>query len=367
MKNESDISVINYLNSLCNEDGSINFSKYSSSTFLSSSFGTMIHFLVNRNKSQNGDKTIGYFKTGIDPNFKIRDPKLNKTDLGRAHNLDYIESQIAYFSMIALDSLGYQISQIPLVDKFFASGDNLKKWFNNLNFKRFWHESNKIMFVLYFFFYLKKYGNEQLTFQASKNISVLLNLLNNSQDPETGFWGTNHTSDLYNSCFGAAHIYIFYDYLNMEIPFVEKIIDNTLKLHHANGLIKTKYGGACEDYNAIEIYLRCSNQTDYRRNEILEVLSKMKKIISGSQNNDGGYPYKIAHNIFQNFGFNNVLKREYTYSSWEKMKTLSFKSDLWATWFRLLSIKVINYLLEGNEEFNSYDLPAWGFIKKQEK
>lgn len=359
-------SQLKYLQSLLNIDGSFNFSKKSKPSFLSTSFGVMIDFLKNDHLSFNKENILQYYKTGIDSNLnELIDPALKSKDIKGLHKLDYIQNQITYFSLIAMDVLDYQAPEIANGASDFENMESIEKWFNHLDLSHFWYESNKIMFLLYFLFYVEKYADSNKAEEAKKKIEEIIFLLTKTQDINTGFWGTNlNGNDLYDGCFGAAHIYIFYDYLNLEIPYVEKVIDHTLKLHHSNGLMKSKHGGACEDYDAIDIYLRCLNQTDYRTNEIFDILYKMRQIIKASQNNDGGFSYKIEDSISKNFFYNNILQRSYTYSGWKLMETPSFKSDLWATWFRSLSINVIDYLLDKKEDFNSYNLPAWGFVKK---
>jgi hypothetical protein len=296
---------------------------------------------------------------------KLDDPKFNNKDLTGSHKVDYIKGQITYFSLIALDVLGYQVTNLGEIENFLKDNRKTEEWYKSLDLSHFWYESNKIMFLMYFFFYIQKYGYKNQSEIAKENIKLLIDLLNSTQDKQTGFWGTNlNGNNLYDGCFGSAHIYLFYDFLGIEIPNTKKIIDSTLKLHCGNGLVKHKHGGACEDYDAVDIYLRCLNQTDYRKSEVFDVLYKMRNVIKSSQNKDGGFPYRIAGNFLEQFIYNHLLKRTYTYSGWRIMKTKSFQSDLWATWFRNLSLKVIDYLLDEKENFNSYSLPAWGYIKK---
>lgn len=359
-----DIKLSSYLSSLKNIDGSSNFSASSNSSFLPTSFGIMIDFLMDEKYLKN-NKSISYLEQGISQNStKIIEPTLKKKDLIQSDSIEYVENQISYFSVIALDVLGKKLPKLSIVDDVLESDENLIKWFESLNLAHFWYESNRIMFVFYFLFYIEKYAEENRKMKAAQRIQLLINLLNNSQDKKTGFWGTNlNGNNLYDGCYGAAHILLFYDYLNEEIPWKERIVDNTLKLHAKNGLMRTTHGSACEDYDAIDIYLRCLNQLDYRKDEIYEVLCRMKKTIISSQSNNGGYPYKVAGNFYKQVLYDHILKREYSYSGWAPMKTRSYSPDLWATWFRILSIKVIDFLLNGDEDFNSYWLPAWGYIK----
>jgi hypothetical protein len=359
--------LISYLISSRKDDGSYKFSKSSESSLLSSSFGVMTDFLIRGKMGlrDSREDLIRYIADGIDlSKNRISDPLLSPQALVGNHKIDYLEGQITYFSLVALDVLGYHDSDINFSKIYFQDQNQLEKWFNSLDLSRFWYESNKIMFVLYFLFYKCYYGSEKSNV-SKDSIYLLIELLNRAQDKNTGFWGTNlNGNNLYDGCFGTAHLLLFYDYLDIEIPFIKKIIDNTIRLHNSNGLMRRKNGGACEDYDAIEIYLRCLNQTDYRKSEISSIILKMRDVINNSQNSDGGFSYKIEESKINNLIKSRIFPQYYLYSGWKLMETATYKSDMWATWFRTLSIKVIDYLLEGETDFNSYWLPAWGYIKK---
>lgn len=351
-KNEMSHSINAYINSLFRYDKYC-FSQFSSPTILSTDFAIQASYLnkiiiktkqkkdISKYLLSNHDKN-GYF---IDKEFNINNNSYHKND--------YIFPQFTYFTLIALDILGINNLETPFIENY-LNEVNLKKWFQSLDWGNFWYESNKIMFMLFFFSYLERY-NKKLRNKARQCIQLSFQILNEKQDKNTGFWGTNYNNNnLMDGCAGSAHIYIFYDYFHKEIKHAEKIIDSTLLLHKYK-LINGKGGGACEDYDAIECYFRCLRQTDYKKNEIIRKLSKMRAIISRSQNRNGGYPYKCPY-LFCNY--NDVYK----YSSWDKMTTPIYKPDIWGTFFRDISIKVIDYIIDNKKDFQSYQLPGWGYI-----
>ncbi|MCK3683747.1 hypothetical protein [Maribellus sp. YY47] len=361
-----DGKVLDYLHTLKIEDEGYLFSKYSNATLLSTSFGVMVDYLLTGQAGTDASELKDYYSNRLDNGKgQVILTGFDSSQLTGGHKADYVEMQLSYFSLIAADTLGVRLSGIDYVTNFLNDETKLEDWFYSLDLSQFWYESNKIMFILYFLFYQEKYGEGDLSARAGSLIPEFINLLNKNQDKNTGFWGTNlNNNDLYDGCFGAAHIYFFYDYLGAEIQYVNKIIDNTLLLHNEKGLLKSKYGGACEDYDAIDIYLRCLKQTDYRKQEIFDILGKMRSTIGKSQNPDGGFSYRITDSFLRKTVFSHILKREYSYSGWDRMKTLSFQPDLWATWFRALSLKVIDLILENRKDFYSYNLPAWGYINK---
>lgn len=360
---EAKDKLLSYLNNLQNKDSSMNFSAHTASTFLSTSFGIMVHYLLGENNRLDNKLLEEYYGIENTNSANIIDPSFNANDLIGIHKSDYVINQINYFSLVALDVIGIRFKNVPTVMTYLDNPGQLEAWFNSLNLSTFWYESNNIMFILYYFFYTVQHGSDNQALKAKESISIIMGLLNRTQDSQTGYWGTNlNNRNLLDGCFGAAHIYLFYDYLGHEIPYIKKIVDSTLSLHNKNGLLGSRYGGACEDYDAIEIYLRCLNQTDYRKNEIANKLVQMHEIISSSQNRDGGFSYRISESKLRRNIYSYIIKKEYLYSGWGKMKTNSFRSDIWATWFRILSLTVIEKIIENKGDFCSYSLPAWGYI-----
>ena len=221
------------------------------------------------------------------------------------------------------------------------------------------------MFVMYFYSYIIAYGNEIERDLAKRCIERCFEILNEKQNKETGYWG--NYPDKKHGCFGAAHLYLFYDYFKKEIAHKEKIIDSTLTFHSGNGLCINEEGGGCEDYNLLEIYLRVSTQTDYRKNEVLEKAYLMRNEIVAAQNNDGGFSYKFYKpmNIFERIVNSKRKQAVYRYSSWGKMETAVYSSDLWASYFRTLSLAAADQLIDGKTQLNSYHLPGWGYLHEQ--
>lgn len=237
----------------------------------------------------------------------------------------------------------------------------LESWLKKQNFSNFWYTSNKIMFLLYFL----TYEQAKLDCNNCTYITYLLNQLDLLQDSTTGFWGTQNGASLLNGMFGAAHIYLYYNYYNKEIKYKKIILENVLKLKNSYGLFGSKLGGACEDYNGVEIVSTLLKNYEENFRTIADDFYRTHNIISKSQNKDGGFSYSINNrNIFE------IVKDElqsrnyvYYYSDWNKMKSNIFKSDLWGTYFRVLTIAKIEKMLEINtgNEYRLYSLPGWGY------
>lgn len=343
-------------------------------TMLSSDFAIMLNFLLKQPKNINTNSLSNCLLKQQNENGLFIEHDFSLADTSGSHKEDYILWQFTYFTTIALDMLGckpkYSFNFLkPLFDK-----NNLRNWFNKLNWDNFWYSSNQIMFFMYFLTYLKERRGYDARL-ANDLIQECFDILDTKQDSNTGFWGNNLSENLFNGMCGAAHIYLFYDYYDRKINHVEKIIDNTLSLQNENGLFGSKFGGACEDYDAIEILSKVSKHTDYRKEDVHRAIMKTYMKINSRQQKNGGFSY-----CFKEESLIETIKRirriilsrnkseysTYSYSGWTKMTCKLFVPDIWATYFRSLTLAVIEKdtpeLMETN--FNFYDLPGWGYYSK---
>jgi len=170
---------------------------------------------------------------------------------------------------------------------------------------------------------------------------------------------------LENGMFGASHIYLYYDFHGREINYKDKIVDNIIKLQNSYGLFGSKLGGACEDYDAIEILSTMLKHSNYKYDVIKEIIYKTYSIIQKNQNTDGGFSYNIDNRSIIERLKDKIARNEYyySYSGWDKMRSNSFKSDLWGTYFRVLTIAKIERMLGigRSDKYKFYSLPGWGY------
>ena len=353
--------VNNYINNLFDpKSGLYKFHRNGNATLLSTNFAVMTKYLF----GQTYDPRVKERIIGAMLEHKMEDnsfiDRQFDSSVERYHKPDYIISQFTFFTLIALDHMNYRLSSLCFFNKYLDPKE-IKKWFKQLDWKRFWYESNKIMFFIYFYAYILAYGVDSEKRKAEECIELVFTILNAKQDKNTGYWGTDlNGSDLVDGCFGAAHILLFYDYFNRDIQYMETIIDSTLSLHAQNSLILGLEGGACEDYDAVELYLRVLKHTDYRKQDIINHMEIMREVVIKKQNGNGGFPYRFWHknNLFQ-------LKppeTSYMYSSWDVMESRIYYPDLWGTFFRLLTVAAIEKILEYKNDYQSYHLPGWGYL-----
>lgn len=330
------------------------------STLLSDCFGIQLAYLLNdlsgyptkdiaeRIISQQDSKT-GFF---MGENF-------NYSDTTGHFEEEYFPWLFSYFAVISLDMIKENPKYSFNFLIKFKTKEYLSDWVEQRMNERFWYASNKLMFLLYFLTY------EQV--RLGKNnieiINFVFDRLDNHQDSTTGYWGTK-TEPLEHGMYGAAHIYMYYNYHNREIKFADKISTNTLNLFNEFGLFGGKYGGACEDYDAIEILNEINTYQKVTDIRYFNTLRKHLSVVLKHQHRDGGFSYRI-----DNRDYLRRLKKKYitgsedfSYGAWNKMKANAFyESDLWSTYFRILSLAKIECILNtGDCKFNFYDLPGWG-------
>jgi hypothetical protein len=359
-----------YINNLyLDQDSLFKFSESSNATLLSTDFAISTLNLIGKlDGFTNKEYVKNKLTSSIQKEGYSLDPLFNDYNIGGIHSGQYIKEQFTFFTLTALDILGYQVNDIPFVTHNLEP-TALRKWFEEMmETKDIWGDSNRIMFKLYFLAYLEKYGQVELQPTIKASIQLLLTWLDEYQDPKTGMWCSNRNVPYKNNVvYGAAHIYLFYDYFDKEIKYPKQIIDQTLTLHTKNGLSEFMEGGACEDYDLVEIYLRLLKQTDYKKDQILEQCDLMKSTILKYENKNGGFPYKFYQHPskWSQWFKKTPSNRTYKYSSWEVMETPIYYPDLWGSYFRKLALKTIDFISEQKNDFNSYPLPGWGFIQKQ--
>jgi hypothetical protein len=351
--------VNQYIESLACADGYL-FSAFSGSTLLSTSFALLTKHLLGMEPKEDSRLIQTFLSQKNDDDcFVDKKYRYHAHDI---HGPEYAISQFTFFSLLALDALGYYLKELRFLDAYFGK-TKIQGLFEKYFSKNFWATSNQVMFLFYFSAYAEKYKiyNDSI---LHEHIDTLFALLKDKQN-SNGFWGSvENTPSLHHQAYATAHILMFFDYYKIEIPRVDTIIDNALTLHAHNGLVDTINGGACEDYNLVDIYLRTSRQTGYRRDEVLDVVSQMKDTIVNSQESCGGFPYRIPEKVYfwQQSRKKTIRLEKYMYSSWNEMETYTYRSDIWATFFRVLTIKVIDYIADSNRNFTSARLPGWGFI-----
>lgn len=389
-------NIENYIFSLKNSNGGFYLQKnFNQTTLMSSAFSIITLELVDSLDKIEISKEQNYFlkyqdeKTGffVDPNLKLDYKKIEDIEL------NYIHYQTTAFSVSALDALGMKPKYDFTFLNAFRGKEKISKFFEKIDWRNPWHESNKIMFLLQFFSYeyivMKKEN-------SLDDIHTILDCLDSAQDSKTGLWGTQFKASSFASMAAAYHFLIFYKYFNRKINFSEKISSSVFQLQMRDGLFHPfGGGGACEDLDAIDVIYKISSDIS---TESEESLKRAYRALLQNYDKNGGFcwakrptfPFLVGLKYFNpslelfNLGMikwiikNNYIgslipffkeKKIYEYSNWNLMKYRINLSDSWSTWFRLLSIATIERLLpelkKHDIDYKFRRLPSIGWMQSE--
>ena len=389
-------NIENYIFSLKNSNGGFYLQKhFNQTTLMSSAFSIITLELVDSLNKVEITKEQNYFlkyqdeKTGffVDPNLNLDYKRIEDIEL------NYIHYQTTAFSLSALDALGMKTKYNFTFLNAFRGKEKILKFFEKIDWRNPWHESNKIMFLLQFFSYeyivIKKED-------SLDHIHTILDCLDSAQDSKTGLWGTQFKASSFASMAAAYHFLIFYKYFNRKIKFSEKISSSVFQLQMRDGLFHPfGGGGACEDLDAIDVIYKTNSGVNTKSEESLK--RAYRALLQNFDKNGGfcwakrpTFPFLVGLKYFNpslelfNIGMikwiikNKYIgslipffkeKKIYEYSNWNLMKYHINLSDSWSTWFRLLSIATIERLLpdlkKHDIDYKFRRLPSIGWMQSE--
>ena len=389
-------NIENFIFSLKNTNGGFYLQKnFNQTTLMSSAFSIITLELINSLGKLETSKEQNYFlkyqdeKTGffVDPNLNLEYKKIEDIEF------NYIHYQTTAFSLSALDALKMKPKYNFTFMNSFRGKEKISKFFEKINWRNPWHESNKIMFLLQFFSY------EYIVMKKKDSlvdIHTIIDCLDSAQDSKTGLWGTQFKASSFASMAAAYHFLIFYKYFNRKINFSEKISSSVFQLQMRDGLFHPfGGGGACEDLDAIDVIYKISSDVSTESEESLE---RAYRALLQNYDKNGGFswakrptfPFLVGLKYFNpslelfNIGMikwiikNNYIgslipyfkeKKIYEYSNWNLMKYNINLSDSWSTWFRLLSIATIERLLpdlkKHDIDYKFRRLPSIGWMQSE--
>ena len=389
-------NIENYIFSLKNPNGGFYLQKnFNQTTLMSSAFSIITLELVDSLNKIEISKEQNYFlkyqdeKTGffVDPNLNLDYKKIEDIEL------NYIHYQTTAFTLSALDALGMKTKYNFTFLNAFRGKEKILKFFEKIDWRNPWHESNKIMFLLQFFSYEYIVMKKE---DSLDHIHTILDCLDSAQDSKTGLWGTQFKASSFASMAAAYHFLIFYKYFNRKINSSEKISSSVFQLQMRDGLFHPfGGGGACEDLDAIDVIYKTSSGV---KTESEESFKRAYSALLQNYDKNGGFcwakrptfPFLVGLKYFNpslelfNIGMikwiikNNYIgslipffkeKKIYKYSNWNLMKYHINLSDSWSTWFRLLSIATIERLLpdlkKHDIDYKFRRLPSIGWMQSE--
>ena len=241
--------------------------------------------------------------------------------------------------------------------------------------KGYGKSGNMAMFIAIFFTFQYELSGKNI---YKHLITNWFDLHDSWQNPNTGFWGKFENSDPYLGFQNGFHQFVIYNYWDRPINYSKAIIDRVLKLQDINGhFAHVPGGGGCYDYDAVDILINIGLKNKYREADIYRSLNLIKKTILASQNTDGGFsesnliPKSYLHLCSKNYlmyltyppeahivksKLINTLKairNKRVVTHWTISHRTWSESDMWDTWFRSLSLAIINVQLNNKNLINN--------------
>lgn len=344
------------------EQGGFRFWRDGHVTLLSTAFAVQTHFTLRRIDDLDRDRVASFLRIAQGTDGHFVDPSFLPEDAEGSQTPDYLRWQFSFFALAALDQLGVEPAHGLAFLAPWLRDEYLQDWLVQRNWDNFWLSSNELMFLLYFLIYeSERHGNSRARTAALR----LLDCLDTRQDAETGFWGTAAAS-LTNKMYGAAHLYMFYDWCGRPVRHASRAIDATLSLQNRSGLFGRSEGGACEDYDGVEVLVKLGRQTTHRADEVTRALDRLREaVVDRHRPLSGGFPYRLRSPS----RWTRLLRawrprKNYRYSGWGRMACDPYEPDTWGTLFRLLAVAAIDTERGRGQGYQSYGLPAWGYFHR---
>ncbi len=274
----------------------------------------------------------------------FRDPVLagNDYEIGGMWGDGWGIRHLAGHIIIAYGRLGGQ-PRYPF--KFlspFYDDTYLEAWLGKFRFTaNVWSASNYIMNLYSLLQYARDFMGEQ---RAAKPVDRIAGWMTTLQSPETGMWHNYSIQgypELGDAIRGAYHFYPLFTYEQRPVAYREKVIDQIIKSQNSWGGFETEKrpSGACEDIDALEPLIRFVSQTGYRRSEADLAIKRAFVWLLAHRHADGGYE--------------SLMENGCHYGGHPQTESHPRQSNLFATWFRTLTLAYVTRFL--NME-NGYDI-----------
>ncbi|MGN0495225.1 MAG: hypothetical protein ACI4GW_03280 [Lachnospiraceae bacterium] len=227
--------------------------------------------------------------------------------------------------------------------------DSMIHWLSNLDYRRIWGSSNEIMNVGT----VMQFARDRMGMPFDDALEAMEDFLLKKIRKEYGLWyegNIDSKTGMYEAIRGAYHIFPVLWYDNIEIPYADRCLELLYRSQNAWGGFDNLIGsGACEDIDAIDPLLRLSIQEKKDTQELKEILERAERWILFNQNTDGGFVFD--------------RKGRFDWGKQESLSSASQHSNIFATWFRILSLQLIdNYRNQNNEHriwTPSYECPLF--------
>lgn len=167
--------------------------------------------------------------------------------------------------------------------------EEIKTFLNNLNWNNPWSAGAQFAALSVF---LKTQSNHKQSFDSLKN--YLIDFTNSIVDSSTGTYFLNQKPNSDELINGAMKVLTGLDWLDGEIKYPERLIDFCL-------LNKPSHEG-CNLVDTVYVLWKSSNQTTYKRKEIIKYLIDVIEIIKLHQYKNSGFSYYLNKSQIYYYG-----------------------------------------------------------------
>lgn len=289
---------------------------------------------------QQTDELCGFVQGFQTQSGAFRFRRMREDEIWKGIDLEYtwayIDQHITNYAVGMLRALGRD-ARMPLGFMHAQMNpDALEAWLSRRDLGNPWLEGNSVVNLAGCLIHEMEGRDDEL---LGRLMETLFRWHDRWQDPETGYWGTNHPArpaSLLEGMAGAAHNFHLFYYYNRPIPYAEKIVDHCLSFM-AGGV-----RSACLDVDVVDV-LANLYKTGYRRAEIEDALAQFAQRLIAFQNEDGGFADEKNGGVRRMDGW--------VGGYWEPQGL----SNCFATWFRTATLAMIACVLE------PASIPRWHF------
>jgi len=242
--------------------------------------------ILQTNKDSTSKSSLKYFSNKfLDTNFKNYNVKLN----------NYIRAETKQ-TISTLSELGVILDRKYL--DFPTKEIEIDKFLNDLNWKYPWSSGAQLAAISLF---AKTQLSNENFLESKKYIESFLKTI---LDNRTGFYfKSSKALSFKEKINGSMKVITALDWLEIDIHSPEKIIDNCLE--------GDPISEGCDIVDIVYVLFKCSQETDYKKDQIIDYLVKLLDLIklhykenqggfSYYQNSSQNYYYDVKFSSFQN-------------------------------------------------------------------
>lgn len=229
---------------------------------------------------------------------------------------------------IAYDRLGALPKyEFAYLNKF-KNPDMMIQWLDTLDYRNIWSSSNAIMN----YGVAMQYARDRMGMPFEKSVEAMEEYLVHKLNKKYAMWfdgEIRNEREKYEMIRGAYHILPILYYDHIDIPDVKKAVEQLLESQNNWGGFDTYIASsACDDIDGLDPLLRLATLAKMDDERIDTAVEKAKVWILFNQNEDGGFVFE--------------RNTPFTYGNQQILSSVADESNLFATWFRLVSLKLID-------------------------